>query len=370
MANKSIETKRIVALAIAEVKFNASENNRDPIKDYDTIPSLMNDIRENGQKQPTIMRKMPDGYHPLQGFRRTLAIMKLHDLYPNGYEYVVGDKTEVRKFDKVLAEVVEVDDDEAFTIMSDHGNVEPLSQVGLHITTMRAFERGKPEKWIVNNLRNVFDIRHPIPAAKLKELNDKVNVKLADIKPDSPRFNVTKVAAEEDVYFLYRRGLIQQVNRVYQSPIVVQDAYLAKMRGEQAWPSDKEVAELLVLYESERKENPLTITKQKPGPKFLEAWSKLSEAKIEAESNGTRPKAASMMPKSEVENLQKNLNSVSGKLFSGIILRTIDQSVAKDLDDVCVQAESEMSPELKGRLLKLVERAKLAPTPPAEQPKA
>lgn len=365
MANKSIETKRIVALTISEVKFNAAENNRDPIKDYDTIPSLMNDIRENGQKQPTIMRKMPDGYHPLQGFRRTLAIIKLHELYPNGYEYVVGDKTEVRKFDKVLAEVVEVDDDEAFTIMSDHGNVEPLSQVGLHITTMRAFERGKPEKWIVNNLRNVFDIRHPIPAAKLKELNDKVNVKLADIKPESPRFNVTKVAAEEDVYFLYRRGLIQQVNRVYQSPIVVQDAYLAKMRGEQAWPSDKEVAELLVLYESERKEDPLTITKQKPGPKFLEAWSKLSDAKIEAESNGTRPKAASMMPKSEVEEMQKNLNSFAGKGFTGLILRTIDRSISADLDALYVEAETTMPEAWKAKLTKIVDRAKIAPAVPA-----
>lgn len=360
------KTQKIVSVLLSAITFNVSKNVRDEKADYEDIGSLMNDLRDNGQKQPVTLRKQGTVLTVVQGFRRTFATMELHKLYPDGYTVKGDDGKEIlRKFDSVYAIVLEMTDDEEFVTMLDHGNTKPLSEVGLHIAMIRAFQNGKSEKWVVNTLRGSIDQRRPVSAGQAKANTEKVGLKLADIKPEAPSYNQRRVQAEEEVYFQFRRGFIQAVNNVFKSPNVVQHAYLSKARGEQSWPSDKEVSELLKLYESERVIDPINVSKLQPGSKFLETWNNMVTSKNADVAAGVRPKAMSMMPKAEIENVQQGCNSKLLKIVIGVILRTVDRVTMPDIDALFVAVEND--PQHAAVIEKILQAAKVAPVENVEK---
>lgn len=351
-----MKTLKAQNLKLSQIVLNLEENNRDPERDYASIPSLQGDIRDNGQKDAILARAVKNAvtgtleYHLLQGFRRTVAIMGvkslgidgLVDLYPEGYETTdANGKKVVRTFDTIYAEIVECSDEEAASLVADHGSVEPLSQVGIVRTIWRGLDHKRNEKDLVNANRGIIDQRNPIPAGKLKEMQEKVALRLASVKPDAPNFKTLKHEFEEAIYKDYRHGFMQGIMNAYALPTVAKQAYINRVRGDQNWPTDKVVADLKKVYEAEYLTD-RTLNADNPGPMFLEAWDKIETAVREAAAEGKGPKPLGKMTGTEVDNFEKGLKSPLLKVVTGVIQRRIDASAAIMLDAFVSRLESKI----------------------------
>jgi hypothetical protein len=348
-------TFKTLIVPIAAVVMDLSRNVREQTDSAYDLDPLIADIQMRGQQDPATLEKVGDKYYPIKGFRRSAAIAKAAE---RGLTYAESAPESGKPIDKVVAIVYEnLSEKERTELLLDHGQRRGLSRVEFQNALERGFMAGYTDKELVTLLFGLFESLYP-PSRKIDE--DVSGNKLVGEKLAQARFE-------------YYKGVLQIAKRAYKAPTILRDAYYKKLRGEQNWPTNTELADLLTIHEKEASADGM-ISREKPGPKFLEKWDAVKKTKEDAANGGTRPKSSAMRNRQQVEDSLKTLESPISKSFQKIQLGDIPVDQLPVLDRMCVKLWDHLTPEdqatITGWMRPAAEVAAPAPAPaPAPEQK-
>lgn len=246
-------------------------------------------------------------------------------------------------------------DDTFYSMVQDHGGEEGLDRVGLFNTIKQGTLRSWDHRKIVLHARATFE-------------------KLYPISPEQ-KANMEKMASDEE-RLKYLAGTkwkkhLQYDQRVIDSPQVLEDAYIQKLRGLQVWPTDPEINELNQAHNKD-KLNPdgsrnLAVDRDHPGPRFMALWNRIQAAVAEAKP-GEKP---IVVARRSTDSVMKKVDNVKSLLERIFLLWTvtdpaIDDTVMEFAEALQLKLEATISPEDSAKLSAL-----LAPkaAPKVEQPK-
>lgn len=339
-----------VLIAVSSVVNDKTRNVREVTDDAYDIEPLINDIQLRGQQDAATFEKIGDKYYPIKGFRRTSAMFAASE---RGLVYGEHAPSAGKPMDSILAIVYEdLNERERTELLLDHGQRKGLNRVELQNAMERAISAGYGESEIVTLLYGLLTVLYP-PSRKIEEG--------ADGQPLTGK-------ALEKARLDYYKGVLQTAKRIYKAPSVLRDAAYKKLRGEQNWPTNSEIIDLMTIHNKEVESNPL-LSRENPGPKFTEKWTVLVKSKTE---NGgtTRPKSNSMRNRTQVEESMGILECPLSKAFQMIQLGDIPVDRLPVLDRFCNKL-------WKGELLTDEEHAEVvswfpkpAEVPPAKTPEA
>lgn len=310
---------KVQNVKVSDIHFDPSLNPQRDASDYGDPELFASILREQGILDPLDLVEVNGRIEIGKGNRRFLANELNRTLYPKGYARADGTLVE---FDTVPARIHKgLTEDEILTMRGDAGNQVRPSEAGLFSLTQAWFAKQKKEKEVLMRSAGLLDQIKPIPAAKFQEMRDEL---------------AKGVKKWEDIYLAYRRGWIQHQNRIYQCPLVVAEAAREMYRGKQSWPTTDEVKDALTIYQREYAANPTGTSKMNPGPEFIAYWQQVVDTKKDSTKN---PKGASMLGRTAVDTIQKNVNSLGSKVFAGTILNQIDRASLIVLDEFNIHVE-------------------------------
>lgn len=332
------DRKRVVEVPLDAVTESVELNIRDP-KDYENLLSLIQDLRHNGQKKEATLEKRGDRIYPLVGNlrRRALGILRkegavdpLTVKYNDKGEPIAGTG---KVFSTIRAIVLEsLTDVERYKIMADHSQVKSLNKVGVFLSCTRGMDVGLSLQDICIQNYDALNLFSGKDRSKV----DAVRKELEEAeKANAPKERLDALRkAFDGARFDFHKGTLQHWERVNNCPRIVKEAYIRKLRGEQSWPGNKVVIELVDAHRKDVKEpaNMGLVNKDNPGPEFKARWDKEVEAQRIATETGKAPKATSMMSRDQVSTgiLQCNDRLVKAVLM--IVLREISNDQLPVLD--------------------------------------
>lgn len=329
---------KIQRIPLQNVVVKMDRNVREETETTYDDPTMRDSLAMIGQQTIAKLLKIgPDLYEPIQGNRRVYNLKKLAE------EGVIDPKTAKRDpetgvvlreldaegkptgkpiggrvFDSIEAEVYEgLSERERVELLVDHGSIRSLNKPELQRAAEFMFSVGYSEKEVAVQLGNLLHTHYP-PSRKIVEAskdggNDLLN---------------------------YYRGVIQTMKEVYRSPIVLHDSWMDKLRTGRAWPLKSEMSQGCDIFKKELDADKTgRLSRQNPGPKFLEFWQGVVEKHQKAEASGEkRAKASSMMNHSQITD--KVIDSRTLKAFRFIIFRSIPEDQLPFLDAAVVKFEA------------------------------
>ncbi len=296
-----------VFIAVAEIVNDMSRNVREATAEAYDVEPLINDIAMRGQQDAATLEKIGDKYYPIKGFRRSLAIQKASE---RGMTYGEEAPEAGKPIDKVLAFVYEdLTERERVELLLDHGQRKGLSKPELFNAFKRAFVAGYREKDVVTLLWSLIVQLYPPSKDIYKDLPDKSADPVA----------YEKALAQRKLE--NSKGILQTAKRAYECPVVVEDEYFKRLRGEQSWPTNEELKELHNIHSKELEANPM-LSRGNPGPKFLEKWEKVKTARENGDGNKSRVQTT-MRNRTQVEGDLKILESIICKVVTHMTLGNI-----------------------------------------------
>lgn len=314
--------KQNAKVSISDIVADRSRNVREQTDDAYAIPNLMADIATIGQRDNVTLELVNGKYYPIRGFRRVEALKQLRD------GKVIDPNTQ-KPFEFVKADVYEgLTDLERFQLLLDHGQRKGLSKVELLFAMFKSFDAQYSEKETVILLRSLLE-DHYRPTRPIKDENDLFN---------------------------YYRGVLQTAKRAYGSPDVVRDAWVKKMRGEQAWPRKAEMEQAYNIFVKEMERDTTNqISRSKPGPEFLAFWNDLLKKQKEAEAEGKeKAKASNMQSRQQIEDMKKQSNSLIVKTIVDFVMRRQSPDKFPAFDKLVTQAEASMTDDIKQAIVSLL----------------
>jgi hypothetical protein len=324
-----------VFVAVSEIVNDMTRNVREATADAYDVEPLINDIAMRGQQDAATLEKIGDKYFPIKGFRRSLAIEKANE---RGMVY--GDEAPEagKPIDKVLAFVYEdLTERERVELLLDHGQRKGLTKPELYNAFKRAFVAGYKEKDVVTLLWSLIISLYPPDKDIYKDLPDKTADPVA----------YEKALAQRKLE--NSKGILQTAKRAYELPVVVEDEYYKRLRGEQAWPTNGELKDLHQIHSKEMTANPL-LSRNKPGPKFEEQWEKVKTARQSGERNKPRVQTT-MRNRNQVEGDLKILESIPAKVMTHIQLGNIPVDRLPVLDRYLLVAWNHLTEEQKAEVI-------------------
>jgi hypothetical protein len=289
----------------------------------DSIAETRTELGGSGIKDRPVMMETKDDKDVLQiiqGHRRLHA-----------YEIVVGGNMDAT-FEAVVYPYLERA--QFISLLMDHGQRKNLNQVETYYAICRAYEYGLNQKSIAIEVRPLLEAISP--------LTDKQKADIGDTSTDVGRQKLL------DRY----RGIVQNHIRAFELPPVVGDAWVKKQRKEQSWPATNELIELHQTFMGEKNASNNLYNRTNPGPKFLERWKKIVDAREAAEANGTRSKSTGMKNRKDLEELAKRSDLFAVRLVTRYILNEITDEQYRTGIKVQAELEAGMTEEQKQLLLK------------------
>lgn len=301
---------KLINVPISKVTLDLSRNIREQIDaNYDLEP-LIADIQLRGQQDAATLEIVGEQMFPVKGFRRSRAF---EIAASRGLRYSDSAPQAGKPIDHILAYVYEdLSEQERTELLLDHGQRRGLNKVELHNAFERAFVAGYGDKEIITLLYSLLENHYP-PSRKIGEGME--GEKLAAARLD------------------YYKGVLQTAKRAWQAPTILREAFYKKLRGEQKWPTNSELIDLMSIHTKEIDANPM-LSRDNPGPKFLEKFEAVKKAKVE--SVGNAPKSASMRNRTQVEDSMKVLECPISKAFQKIQLGDIAVDKMPVLDKMLV----------------------------------
>lgn len=301
---------------IGEVVVDWSRNVREMTADAYDVNPLINDMAIRGQQDPVTLELDGGKLYPLKGFRRCEAMKQAAT---RGLKFETSAPDGGKPMDRILAIVYkDLNPRERTELLLDHGQRKGLNKVELQNAAERAFNATYSDKEIVTLLYGLLDSLYP------------ANRKVDEDKNTGEKLVGDKLAQAR---FEYYKGVLQTMKRIWKAPSVMRNECFKKLRGEQNWPTNTEIIDLVSIFDKEVELNPMH-SKEKPGPKFTEKWDAIVKTKKEADLNGTRSKSASMRNRQQVEESIKNLNSPISKFFMLVQLGDIGAERLVEMDKI------------------------------------
>lgn len=321
----AIKMPKRARINISEVNQNWGLNFRENmLESYDS--QIMRDsLAMHGQQTTMKLERRTDAdgkvfYTILQGNRRAYNISKLA-------EAGVTDPLTGKPFSTVDAEVYDtLTESERIQLMLDVNDIRGLKEVELFYACEKAWNAGWNDRQVVVQLASLF-------------LHFNGGVYKRPVVP-------AMQDGGKDL-FDYHKGTIQTWKQAYQAPVVLREAFVEKLRGNQRWPSNKELDKLFKTYLKEEKESKDgRINRENPGPQFLAEWNDYLAKVKEALDNGkSKPKPQSMMNRTALESQRLRAVSRILKLAYSIVLREIPTEQSEPLDNLLKQVETTLTPE-------------------------
>jgi ParB-like chromosome segregation protein Spo0J len=316
----ALETKYGIKMPefIKRTRVDVSENVRELHRyEQSELEPLIDSILEdkaaggNGIKdEPSYMEDANGKLHPIQGHRRTVAAM------------IAGLESTRAKVYPTLER------HQFMLLLLDHGQRQGLSQVEVFYSIEKGYEADLTQKQLAVELRPLLEQIQPLTDKQKERINN------------AP----TEEAKKQNLLDCYR-GRIQGHIRVCNLPLEVRDAWVAKQRGKQKWPTENEVRELESIFMDEKKKDPL-VTKLNPGPKYQERWKKILTAVAEADANGTaRPKSTGMKNRKEVDEYKKKTSSVFVRCSLDWLTNDLPEDRFAKVVEIMVAKEATLTPE-------------------------
>jgi hypothetical protein len=285
------------------------------------VPSIL-DI---GLTDPLWVQQLDDGNFDLKrGFLRTHAITLIRDNYPDEYK---------RLFGKGITCIVVSDGTAAdyARIHVDQGNQQPLThKFEIQLSANMLFAAGLTERQVAVHLAGLLDRISPLKAEVLEDL-----AKARESQGED---------AYQQRYAEARRGIVQSLKQLWQSPSRVLDAqrYAATMKLPEWAESARQVPilttkqitalakahneDLLVLDEDTKLPK---YDQENPGPSFLNLWAEYVTKTIESkDKDKTRSKA---LAATKIEDQSKTFVSNG---FRALCNQHVGKAYGGDLHDM------------------------------------
>lgn len=272
------------------IPLDLSKNIRDPSGSTLNIEPLIPDIKQHGGLKVRILVHFKDGKFDrvIQGYRRTSAYVKLHEMEPND-----------KRWDEIPCEVYEdLSPAELMDKMVDSGNTESL----------------KPYEVV----RAIWMTIEADPKISDADLTTRCEGILAIHWPPSPK----KKTRDEIV--ANHRGTIQCIRYAYDGPHEMQKTYMDIVKdGSSVSYRKKDFSELRRTFLDEMRSDHTGLTnKANPGPKFTTLWNAFVKSE-EEKRNNVKIKAVSAMSKAEMQTVADNTASLLLKNTIAALTRQI-----------------------------------------------
>lgn len=279
------------------------------------IKPMLNDLVFRGQMEALVLVKRPDGkLKTIKGNRRVSALLAIvNSVNPETGGPYIDPKTG-KPFETARAKIYEnLSPAEEAMLRLDHGQVKELNKMELFKAYVDVKTSGLTDLDFVKMARRLME-RH---------------------------FPFRKPVADSDAARLDNwKGAIQPMTWAFQSPDLLSEAYKNKLRGTQSWPTKSELGEGKRIFETEiGNDRAHKFSKSNPGPEWMKWWNEYSTKKLSEEASGNSPKPASMMNRTDVENVQKNATSRIIKIYVDFQLRKIDQTRLAAFDKLVAEIE-------------------------------
>lgn len=310
------KVSKLQFVPINAVNVDRSRNIREN-EGYD-VTSLKADLVFRGQQEPVSLERIGDILFPIKGFRRMTALQQL-------VEEAAIDPKMGKPFKDVQVLIYEgLDDKERMNLLLDHGQRRGLNKSELFEAFCRGFDARYGEMEIVILLRDLLELHYP-PTREIKNTTDDKGTDLLN----------------------YYKGVLQTAKQAWQAPTVLRQAWVEKLQGKHAWPNKAEMVDMVKVFNKEREADKTnTVSRQNPGPKFLEAWKAFLAKQAEAAANGEkRAKSSAMMNRAQIEGLKDQTDSRLFKSLNDVLMRKLPDDRIAILDKLACQAEEAMGPE-------------------------
>lgn len=278
-----------------------------------------------GQQTTGKVLKKGDKFLNLQGNRRWANMVECQKrgiIDPKTMKYDRESGKPIEGTGKVFeAWEVEVYEDltprEILELVVDQGTIRPLNKVETYYAFEQCAKVHYSELETIVILGDLLELHYP-PTRAIK--TDDKGKDLRD----------------------YYHGVMQTFRRVYEAPLVLHDACVAKLRGDQKWPTNAELTQGHKIHMDEMKADKTgTISRTRPGPKFLEFWERKLKSVNDSETNGTnKPKSVSMMTNQGLQDSKKTFDSRLGKWFHAFVLREVSPETAPMIDSLLSRFET------------------------------
>lgn len=304
---------------------------------------------------------------PLKGFSRLEVLNELNAEFPQGTTLDDGEK---RRFDQVKVKLVDTTDQTTMMILKmDHGMHKNLTRVEVFNAFSQLHTVQTKEKDMVVILRGGIEVNYPPDSGK--KLPEPPSPTDAEGKAKTPAIFAKEYAKYQENLLKHYKGVIQTFKNAANSPDVLRDAYVCKLKGEQKWPLNDELRDGLKIYEEEvTTDTTGSFCKKTPGPKFNAWWENITAVKAESIANGegNKPKSVSMMNAQQVRELEKQLSSILLRRILAIQLRKVATVNVPILDQIALRLETLLTEEEKMTLsaMGVVEVPKTEEETPAE----
>lgn len=318
---------------VKDIVIDRTRNIREQDDSTYRVDALMEDISLRGQLEPVTLERVKEGdtvkYYPIRGFLRSTAITALAlagVIDPTTAKR--DDKGEIipgtgNVFEFVKAEVYEeLTERERANLLVDIGQRRGLTKVELHFAMERLFAAMYSEKEVAVLCRSMLEQWYN-PGNKIEE-------------PVTP-----------EKLLNYFRGVIQTAKEAWRGPKLMRDAWVAKLRGTQSWPTKAEMMDGVKIYKKAVDEDKTgRINRDEPGEKFMEFWTRLTTEQANA-ARGNAPKPVSMASRGQVEDMQKVCDSRIIKTILSIVLNDgkVDRGKLPNLDAFLKDIEKNLSEE-------------------------
>lgn len=335
MAIPKASSRKFVPLELVEVyEDNPREHATDAEREASYISLTMQEqLAQFGQQTPARLEKIGERYIALQGNRRLTNLKILQSkgiIDPRTVKYEndgAGQRVPVantgKPFSVIEADIYEgpLTQAERLELVLDQGATRTFNKVEVFLSAELAFKSGYTERETLTILGDLFKFHYP-PTRKIKE--DDGGVDLLN----------------------YYKGVLQTLKWVWRSPLVVREAFIKRLKGEQRWPQNAMIEKMYKIFSEEQDKDKLAkINRNSPGPKFLAAWAAYVAEQQRAAAEGTKPRPMAMMNRQQLEDSMKQLTSRIFKLADKCILRHVAPEVIARLDEFLVGIEATLTDE-------------------------
>lgn len=326
-----------VALNLIDVHMARNVREQDEVS-YDD-PAMRDSLALVGQQTIAKLLRLPNGrLEPIQGNRRVFNLQKLaaagvldpktakRDAEGNILRDDSGKPIGAKVFESIEAEVYEgLSERERMELVFDQGHIRSLNKVELYYALKMLFSAGYTEKEVVIMSFGLLQHHYP-PSRQVKD---------------------TATDGGQDALEYYR-GVVQTAKDAWRSPVVVDEAWITKLKTGRGWPIKKEMTQGYAIFKKELDEDKSgKISRQNPGPKFKEFWNGVVNKHAAAEAKGEkRGKSSAAMNHQQIADKVGVCDSRAIKAVLKIVLRQISEDKLPVLDTAMVKlAAGEITPK-------------------------
>lgn len=321
MATKTLKPAKLLQLVIDDITLDREHNIRDPKADLE-LTALKADILHSGRVKNRVVAHFKGGKFDrmMQGNRRTFAVKELHAEFPKD-----------PRWNTIEAEVYnDLTEAEFIDLMIDSGVTKNLTRAEV--------------------IRACWMYLDANPVATRDELSIKMHSLLGI------HFPAGSAKKTDDEIKKHYTGTTQNIMNGWKLPIIAQDVFMSKERGERKWPTKKEVATLVKIFEDERAlPASIDVTKAKPGPVFMAAFNQLVETHTKAEAEGdgeSRAKTISAFSRADMEAFRDNSPSSIVRTVMKLTTRSTTSADKRlgNLGEFLATIEATFTPETVARI--------------------